>query len=272
MRLVPSLTSSVLLACLSAGTALAVDVTTCNQFVQGTANLVADLDCSGHPGRAIQIIGSLHLNGFKLTGNSAGPVVYCNIGSCTIVGPGTLTGGSKGVSGDGGVKVVDATIEFNSGDGVFTFRAARIQGSSVISNNGGDGVHASRTVSIVGGKLALPDVVVSDNGGHGIEAGRAVRVQDAVVSGNANDGIRTEAAASLLSTVVQGNGLDGVRALRAQLRETTATGNRTAPACGVSADCADVASERKPTLRGASTCEVSLNTAGGGTWGICTLD
>jgi hypothetical protein len=266
------LVSSAVLVFLSAGSAKAVDVTTCGQVIKGTGDLVSDLDCSSHSGRALQLIGRLRLNGFKITGNSAFPVVFCNIGSCTVLGPGTLTGGTKGVTSDVGVKVVDATVELNSGDGVFSFRSARIQGASVIANNGGNGVHASRTVSIVGGKLALPDVVVSGNGGDGIQAVRTVRIQDAVVSDNAGDGVETEGAASLNAAVVQGNGFDGVRALSVRLRDTTATGNRTAPPCGVTDVCADVAAEKKPALAGASTCEISRDTGTGGTWGICTLD
>lgn len=272
MRLAHALAASGILVTLVAGNARAVSVTTCGQIVHGTGDLAADLDCSSHPGRSLQLIGRLRLNGFKITGNSTDPVIYCNTGSCLVSGPGTLTGGSKGVTSDVGVRVVDATVEFNAGDGVVSFRSARIQGASVISHNGGNGVRASHAVSIVGGKLALPDVVVSDNGGNGVQAGRTARIQNAEVSGNAGDGVRTGTAASLFSAVVEGNGLDGVRAVSVRLRDTTATGNRTAPACGVTEDCADVASERKPALVGASTCEVSLDTADGGTWGVCTLD
>lgn len=271
MRLSGFTLSAVLLAGLGATSAHAIPVTTCGQVVKGTGDLVADLDCSGHLGRSVQLIGRLRLNGFTLTGNPASPVVYCNIGSCLVSGPGTLTGGSRGVTSDVGVTVVDATVTSNTGDGVFSFRSARIKGAAVITNNGGNGVRASRIVSVVGGKQALPDTVISGNGGDGIQAVRAARVQSGVVTGNAGDGIETEGAASLAASTVQTNGFDGVRGLSVRLRDTTATGNGTAPTCGVSDDCADLAAARKPAVNGASTCDVSRNTAGG-TWGVCSLD
>lgn len=272
MRIVGVLISTAILAGLSARSAHAIPVTTCGQVVKGTGDLVADLDCSAHVGRSVQLIGRLRLNGFTLTGNPSSPVVFCNIGSCLVSGPGTLTGGSKGVTSDVGVTVVDATIVANSGDGVFSFRSARVKGASTIANNGGNGVRASRIVSIVGGRQALPDVVISGNGGDGIQAVRAVRVQNGVVTGNSGDGVETEGAASLAGATVQANGFDGVRGLSVRLRDTTATGNRTAPTCGISDDCADVAAARRPSLNGASTCEVSRDTGGSGTWGVCTMD
>ena len=64
----------------------------------------------------------------------------------------------------------------------------------------------------------------------------------------------------------------GVRGLRLRLVHATAIRNRADPACGVTADCADVASAQRPVVAGVSLCETSRRTTSSGDWDVCTVD
>jgi hypothetical protein len=77
-------------------------VSICRGILQGDAELLADLDCSSKDGIAIRIVpGTLRLNGFTITGDSASTdPVYPEMGlatvlcenKCSVIGPGTIAG------------------------------------------------------------------------------------------------------------------------------------------------------------------------------------
>ena len=110
IEIAPLTVAVALVAALGAGRAHAVDVTSCGQVVMGTGDLVADLDCSSHPGFSLQLIGRLRLNGFSIKGSPTQPVIYCNTGACRVTGMGSLWGGREGILSDVGVTVIDVRI------------------------------------------------------------------------------------------------------------------------------------------------------------------
>jgi hypothetical protein len=134
-----------------------------------------------------------------------------------------------------------------------------------VSDNGGDGVRTNATARVTSS-------AVSGNGGSGIEADHGVSVRTSSVTGNGDEGVAADASARLRETSVTANGLDGVRGRRITLTDATATGNGTSATCGVTDDCADLASPVSPRLTGTSACGTSRNTDSSGTWGVCTND
>lgn len=243
-----------------------IAVTTCGQLVKGTGQLVGDLDCSAGVGEAVHLTGTLLLNGFVLTGAPTSDVVRCETGACRIVGPGTVTGGTDGVRSDRGARVeAGAIVTGNAGDGVRTDKTAKITGATV-SANGGDGVR-SKTTAVLNGASIL------DNAGDGVRTDGTATVKGSTVSGNGGNGIDSDKIAKAMKgSTVTGNGFDGIRGIRAQLHDSTATGNAADPACGVTDECADVASDLFPKVKGTSTCGTSRNPELGGTWGVCSND
>lgn len=240
-------------------------VTACGQQVQGTGQLVADLDCTGSGDEAVKLDGTLLLNGFTLTGDPSFDVVRCVAGGCRVIGPGTVTGGADGVRSDRGARVEGgATVSGNAGDGVRTEKTAKITGAT-ISGNGGDGVRSK-------GSAVLKGAIVHSNGGSGVRTDGTANVQEiSDVSFNAEDGIHSQKSAKLTLSSAQANGFDGVRGVQVQLKGAFSQGNGTDPSCGVLDDCADVAAELLPKLK-SSTCLTSRNTESGLPWGVCAND
>lgn len=250
----------------AARAAAPIPVTTCGQDVQGTGQLTADLNCAATLDEAVKLKGTLLLNGFTLIGNPAFDVVRCRTGACRVVGPGIVAGGADGIRSDVGARVEGgAIVTGNTGDGVRTEKTAKITGANV-SGNGGDGVRSK-------GAALLKGAEASGNSGTGVRTDGTANVQASSVMANGEDGIHSDKVAKAIKTsVVQLNGFDGVRGLKAQLKDSIATGNGADPACGVTDDCADVASEFRPKVQGGSSCGTSRNTELGGSWGVCSLD
>jgi hypothetical protein len=238
-------------------------VTGCGQTVRGIGELTGDLDCSGIADEAVRLTGRLHLNGFTITGNPAHDVVECS-GGCMVEGPGTITGGSEGVIGNGHVRIVDVTVTLNTGDGIHADRNARVTGGTV-TNNAGDGIRSNRGAR-------LYDSVVSGNVGTGVQADVGAVLNGSTVTANGADGVTAGGTLRVRETVVGGNALDGVRGRRVVLRDATLTGNATSASCGVTDDCADVASAAPPRLYGTNACGTSRDVVLGGPWGVCTND
>ncbi len=240
-------------------------VTSCGQFVRGSAILTGDLDCSATADDAVKLQGRLHLGGFTLTGHPAHDVVRCEKGACRIDGPGTLTGGADGIRSDKGTRVINVTISNNTGDGVRAGKTARLDDAS-LSNNGGDGVHAdkvnARSTSFLG------------NGGDGAHAVRKATLFYCDVTGNDGDGVSSDRLAKVShDTTVTGNGLDGVDAGRIMLKRNASVNvNGTSVMCGVTEECDDLATDRRPIVGSDASCGTSRDTAGGGTWGVCLGD
>ena len=114
---------------------------------------------------------------------------------------------------------------------------------------------------------------ITGNTGDGVRTDGSVTVKGSTVGGNGGNGIDSDKSAKAMKlSTVNGNGFDGIRGVRAGLYDSTATGNGTNTACGVTDECADVASDLFPAVKGTSTCGTSRNTDVGGTWGICTND
>lgn len=243
-----------------------ISVTSCGQVVKGTGQLVGNLDCSADVGEAVHLTGTLLLNGFALTGAPTSDVVRCETGACRVVGPGTVTGGTDGVRSDRGARVeAGAIVTGNTGDGVRTDKTAKITDATV-SANGGDGVR-SKTTAVLSGASIL------SNAGDGVRTDGTATVKGSTVSGNGGNGIDSDKIAKAMKgSTVTGNGFDGIRGIRAQLHDSTATGNATDAACGVTDECADVASDLFPKVKGVSACGTSRNPELGGTWGVCSND
>jgi len=242
-----------------------VPVTTCGQVVRGVGQLTADLDCSAAAGEAVHLTGRLLLNGFTLTGTTAYDVVRCEIGACRVVGPGTVTGGADGVRSDTGARVEGgAVVTSNAGDGVRTEKSAKVFGASVTAN-GGDGVRSKSTAT-------LREAIITGNAGDGVRTDGSATIKTSTVDANGGNGVDSEKSALAKLSSVSGNGFDGLRGLKAKLLDSTAIGNGTDPTCGVSDDCADVASALRPSVNPGATCGTSRNTEANGTWGVCTND
>src|SRR5262245_58854444 len=137
------LVGAVVIAALSIGTSrLAIadttSVTTCGQSVSGNAVLVADLDCSAGPDPAIDLASGarLYLQGFTLTADHTG--VKCELGSCKIIGPGTIRRNaldgtdSTGVLGIRRAKLYSVTLE-NWDRGMFVLGPGDLRGSTVLN-------------------------------------------------------------------------------------------------------------------------------------------
>jgi hypothetical protein len=248
-----------------ASAATPVPVTTCGQVVVGTGQLVGDLDCSASADEAVKLSGRLLLNGFTLTGNPAFDVVRCEVGRCGVSGPGTITGGADGVRSDRGARIdAGALVTGNAGDGVRTESSAKVLDATV-DGNGGDGVRSKS-------RATIQRSTVSGNGGDGVRTDSTASLKESTVTGNAGAGVDSDRSAKARLSTVTANGLDGLKGLRVVLSSSTATGNGTAPICGVVDDCADLAAARLPRLRGASACDTSRDTENGGSWGVCAND
>ncbi len=243
----------------------AVDVTSCGQSVRGNAKLTGDLDCSATDDDAVKLQGRLHLEGFTITGNPAHAVVRCLRGACRVDGPGALTGGAQGIRTDKNARVVGATVAGNAGAGVRALKTARLDDASV-SDNVGDGVDADKV------KAQSTDIL--GNGGDGAHAVRKILLSFCHVTGNAGDGLSSDRLVRVShdSTVI-GNGLDGVDAGRIFLKvNAEVTLNGTSAACGVSEECDDLATDRRPVVGSGASCGTSRDTGSGGSWGVCLDD
>jgi hypothetical protein len=249
----------------SLGMAQPVPVTACGQVVTGSGVLVADLDCSGEADEAVKLSGRLALGGFTLTGHPAFDVVRCEVGQCSVAGPGIVTGGLDGVRGDRGVRVeAGAVISGTAGDGVRSDGSAKVR-DSMITANGGDGIRSKARASVLRS-------TVSGNAGDGVRADKSASVKDSTVTSNGGNGVDSELTAKAVRSSVTGNGFDGLKGNRVVLAASTATGNGTDAACGVTDECADLAAAVRPVVAATSTCGTSRDTENGGTWGVCAND
>jgi hypothetical protein len=112
---------------------------TCGQSVSGIAVLAADLDCSAGPDPAIDLASGarLYLQGFTLTADHTG--VQCELGSCKIIGPGTIRRNapdgtdSTGVLGIRRAKLYSVTLE-NWARGMFVLGPGDLRDSTVLNN------------------------------------------------------------------------------------------------------------------------------------------
>jgi hypothetical protein len=214
-----------------------IPISTCHQAITGgAAELVADLDCSATP-LAIGVDvnrSKLYLNGHSITGAVYG--VAC-LKSCTIIGPGTISGNETGVAliQDGKVVVRDVTITANDVFGVAGDRV-RVYGSTVDTNGG-----------LLDGAPTGAGIVGND-----------VKVRTSNVTGNLQYGL-CGSKLRLGRSTVQGNGTG----LGCTINTSTS--------CAPGAPCGDVVSPARPRVDRQTVCDASVNPAGG-TWSVCADD
>jgi hypothetical protein len=303
---------------LSAATAHAVDITTCGQIVPpgATGVLVADLTCptptlgcfecrpngygcfqtgvacttdadcgSGdvkcatQAAIAIELKGTLDMNGHALVAPGQLAVVCRSKGPCTVTsttGRGDISGSDGGIGmGTGKLDVSNVDIHDNLGSGIYTpLAAVRLRLSSVTANaNGGIGIRSSG--------LKATDVTANGNGQAGIEANGKVQGSNVVTNDNAWAGLIAQRGAKLTAFTATGNGSVGpnggaglivVRGA-AHVSGATITGNTFDDGSGPVP--LDLITVRKPKLAG--TCEHSASVDAhtgdlGPTWGVCSGD
>jgi len=210
----------------------ATDVTACGMVVSGAANLVADLDCSSHPGPALVLDGRLDLHGFTLTGNGSptdgGYTVDCPERKCKIRGPGTIAGGQHGVSGSR-VLMTDVTVTGAGVTGVLAGRAM-LKGCVITGN---------------GTTPASPDIVRYRGG---LWVGNCY-LWDTSVVGNPGFGVLGVSRSRYYSSVITGNGFGGCDEV----------------------PCVDVVGAEAPLLRRGTTCGTSAH-LNGSAFGLCAND
>ncbi len=173
---------------------------------------------------------------------ASGPVVIRNV---------ILRNNRRGVVSvyDFAMKLYDVTIVDNAAEGISSFFVN--QGSQIGPGNG---------------KIVGRNLTITGNGGNGIEGQGQLSLYDSVISGNGEAGIESNGRTFALKNVdVTGNIGAGIRSTstkRGKLKDSAATGN---------GPDGDIAAPVAPRLID-STCEHSVNTAGGGTLGICSGD
>jgi hypothetical protein len=179
----------------AAAAAKTVEVTTCGQTVRGRAILVADLDCSSHPGHALVLDGKLEMHGFTLTGNTtdvSGPSTVDCTGKCRIriVGPGTIVGGSTAVSG----LTVSISHEVTIRDALewgVTGAKVGLSECFVTTNGAALPVGPAGGGGISGGKVKARRSTISDNASYGVNANRRATLNRSTALGNAFADVRS---------------------------------------------------------------------------------
>lgn len=261
----------------------AFDVTECHQTVpsQETGILQVDLVCDSQGGPNVNLgrHSRLEMNGHTISGGYIG--VSTEAGRTgEIVGPGEIFGVTGGdassafgcaIAPAGKVVIRDVTLRDNIRGIVSVYDYAMKLENVTIIDNAIEGI-ASRAGNLgsgIGpgkGQITARNVTISGNGGNGIEAYGKLSLRDSAVSGNGGDGIVSAGRTFTLQNVdVTGNTGAGIRSTspkRGKLKDSAATGN---------GPDGDIAAPVAPKLV-TSTCEHSVNTALGGTLGICTGD
>jgi len=209
-----------------------LDVTSCGQVVpEGeTGVLQTDLDCSADPPSfhvTLRNRATLALNGHSIKGSPGSEIVACNIAArCTVVGPGTLSGGFCGICAARSLTVQQVSIH-DSGYGV----AAGSVGALRISDVSVDNI-APEGVGISGGRIEATNVSATNCASNGIEAFRALRGFSLVASNNGGTGVRASRSYVIDGLVANNNGQtpqrDGAGLLalrRGRLSNAILTGN-----------------------------------------------
>ena len=259
-----------LLLCTAASAASAIDIpgdpSSCGITISrgDPGELQGDLDCTGfNPNRAIQLNpgATLHLNGFRVSSEVHAIVCETSVSpsqTCTIVGPGEITGAKNGVAAASKVRIRDVTIHGNE-TGIWKIY--------------GDIPWAAR--------LDLDHVVIRDNSGDGIRGGGAIRATDSSIRDNGGVGMTSFGPSRLVRTSITGNGgagaITGVYSDFYQiyhynrrklfLVDSDVSGN------GVSDAAADLVAVSRPNLK-RSTCGTSADPSQPGSppWGVCAGD
>ena len=274
-----------------AGSAAAVDITTCGQSVADNdiGVLQVDLDCTAQTGvcvhrnfndeevacsveadcqppinnpcaRTAVTLGAgaiLQLNGHSITG--AG--VLCSAaGICGVSGPGSILSAPVGVLARKRVIAAEVTID-GGVYGIVSRRGGAVLSNVALTNNTLDGIWSWQ------GAIRANGVVATGNGEIGLYAKlKPVVARNTTVSNNGGSGIDGYPSRGANLTIQNNGGFGIVSEKGLAVRDSTITGN------GVAYGGLDIASVRRPRVRN-TLCDHSQNRGeGGGSWGVCALD
>lgn len=227
--------------------------------------LQGDLDCTGQTGASALTLGGgakLYLNGHRISGGQ-NQNVHCYPAvspsrTCTIEGPGELTGAPIGLAAASRARLREVIIH---GNGVGIYKTY------------GDINHSAR--------LDLDAVTIRDNTNEGIRGGGAIRAKDSTIRDNGGVGTTSYGPSRLVRTTITGNGGSGIVTGRYNdfylsyfytkrllaLVDSDVSGN------GLVDGGVDILSGKRPiVLR--TTCGTSANPLepGNPTWGVCSGD
>lgn len=228
--------------------------------------LQGDLDCSGISAVVAAVVlnpgATLYLNGHSITGAWVHDVsCYAAVSpsrTCTIVGPGELTGATFGIAAASRARVENVVIHGND-VGIWKIY--------------GDVSHAAR--------LDLDNVVIRDNVNEGVRGGGGIWAKDSEIRDNGGVGTTSYGPSRLVRTKITGNGGAGIVTGRYDdfyhiyfythrllaLVDSEVTGN------GLLDGSPDILSGRKPLVK-RTTCGTSGDPTepGNPTWGVCAGD
>ncbi len=185
------------MALLVARAAGAVEITACGQVLRAgeIGQLRRDLDCAVQPptwpfsatGVRMEDGATLHLNGFTIRGDGSGVGVTCSQpdtrrATCTVNGPGTISGFWAGLNGGGCLFVVRGIVLERNTNGIVGPLACDLRAEQVnVIDNTEHGIWVAR--------MRGRDLVVSGNGGSGLLASR-LNVHGLAATGNGGEGVR----------------------------------------------------------------------------------
>jgi hypothetical protein len=203
-----------------AGTATAVDITTCGALVPEGETGVLQADLSGcADGVTLAQDATLQMNGHAIL-NSSAVGVHCTAGRCRVTGPGEIGGADFGIRLDGGTPgrhalyIDDVDVHDSGSFGIYAF--ARI----IATNLSVRGTIAN-TFGVYAADLRGTGISVTDNTGNGIGVGKNARVIGLTVTGNGEDGLTAHGRIKLFDSTLTGNGdIDVLSPHRPRLRNT----------------------------------------------------
>ena len=227
--------------------------------------LQSDLDCTGLGINAAVNLSpgaELDLNGYRISNDTHGIVCETSVSparTCTIKGPGEITGSFNGIAAASKARVRDVVIHGN-GTGIWKIY--------------GDIPWAAR--------LDLTNAVIRDNTGAGIRGGGAIRATDTTIRDNGDVGMTSFGPSRLVRTTITGNGSAGVVTgvysdfyqeyfysdrRNLFLVDSDVSGN------GVVDGAADLLAAKRPRLL-RSSCGTSADPTepGSPSWGVCAGD
>lgn len=252
----------------AAGLDIPGDLSSCGIHVRrgDPGVLQGDLDCSGSSGVSAITLrdgAKLSLNGHRIVGPANGQGVACWPAvapalTCTIEGPGQITGARFGIAASSKSRIRNLTVHGNE------------VGIWVVY---GDVAHAAL--------VDLKGVTIRDNAAEGIMGGGAIRATDTAITNNGGVGTTSYGPSRLVRTSITGNGGSGVVTGRYSwfyeryfytkrnliLVDTTVSGN------GLVDGGVDILSGKRPRLL-RSSCGTSADplTDGAPSWGVCAGD
>ncbi|MBM4244456.1 MAG: hypothetical protein FJ148_11670 [Deltaproteobacteria bacterium] len=260
-----------LLGVIVAGRASAVDIpgdpSSCGITIErgDPGVLQGDLGCTGlgeNSAITLNPGATLVLDGFRVTNDNHGVSCHASVSparTCTITGPGEITGAFNGVAAASRVRIEDVTIHGN------------VNGTWKIYGN-----------VPWAARVDLENVVIRDNSAAGTRGGGAIRATDSVIRDNGDVGMTSQGPTTLRRTTITGNVgaglLTGIyndfqqqydyserRAHR--LIDSDVSGN------GLIDGNADLVAAKRPKLL-RSTCGTSADPTqpGNPSWGVCAGD